>query len=127
MDGITTMRFIALLLTLLCFGISMQTELARASIYDSNVIQHLQLTGAQKQAMQKVVAESRVRRNRIFKKHGIDPNAKPQMSLLQRASSELLANASRERAAAQKILDAKQLQLYDALIRETRQRVMASF
>jgi hypothetical protein len=127
MDGITTMRFIALLLTLLCFGISMQTELARASIYDSNVIQHLQLTGAQKQAMQKVVAESRVRRNRIFKKHGIDPNAKPQMSLLQRASSELLANASRERAAAKKILDAKQLQLYDALIQETRQRVMASF
>jgi hypothetical protein len=117
----------ALLLALLCFGISIQSELARASIYDSNVIQHLQLTGAKKQAMQKVIAESRGRRNRIFKKHGIDPNAKPQMSLLQRASSELLANAARERAAAQKILDAKQLQLYDALIRQTRQRVMESF
>jgi hypothetical protein len=45
------MRFMVLLLALLCFGIS--TELARASIYDSKVIQHLQLTGAQRQAMQR--------------------------------------------------------------------------
>jgi hypothetical protein len=121
------MRFVALLFTVLCFGFSMPTGPANASIYDSNVLQHLQLSGAQKQEMQKVVAESRTRRNRIFRKHGIDPNAKPEMSLLQRASSELMANAARERDAAKRILNSKQLRIYDAVIQETRQRVMASF
>ena len=121
------MRFVALLLAVVCFGISIHTDVATASIYDMNVVQRLQLAGTQAREMQKVIAASRARRNRIFKKHGIDPNAKPDMSLLQRASSELLANAGRERAAAKKILNSKQLRLYDALIREIRQRIMASF
>lgn len=121
------MRFMALLFAVCFIGFSTHADLARASIYDSNVIGHLQLTGTQKQEMQKVIAESRARRNRIFRKYGIDPSAKPDMSLLQRASLELMANAAREREAAQRILNAKQLRLYDALIRETRQRIMASF
>jgi hypothetical protein len=49
------------------------------------------------------------------------------MSLLQRASSELMANADRERDAVKKILNAQQLQIYDAVMKETRERVMASF
>lgn len=120
------MRFVTLLLGI-CFAVWMQAEMARASIYDVNVIQTLQLAGTQKEEMQKVLSESRGRRNRIFKKYGIDPNAKPEMALLQRASSELLENAARERSAVQKILNAKQLRQYDALIMETRQRIMASF
>jgi hypothetical protein len=121
------MRFVVLLLAVVCSGISIHTNIARASIYDADVVQHLQLTGKQAREMQKVIIASRARRNRIFRKYGIDPNAKPDMSLLQRASSELLANASRERAAAKKILNSKQLRLYDALISEIRQRVMSSF
>jgi hypothetical protein len=105
----------------------MQADIARASIYDSNVIQHLELTGSQKAAMQKVISESRARRNRIFRKYGIDPDAKPEMSLLQKASSELMANAARERDAAREILNSKQLRMYDQVIKETRQRVMQSF
>jgi hypothetical protein len=121
------MRFVALLFAVLCFGFSIHSSVANASIYDSNVIQQLQLSAAQKQAMQKVISESRIRRNRIFKKHGINPDAKPEMSLLQRASSELMANAARERDAVKKILSPQQLQIYDAVIKETRERVMASF
>jgi hypothetical protein len=122
------MKLVALLLfAVFCFGISIHTDLARASIYDADVVQRLQLAGTQKREMQKVITASRARRNRIFKKYGIDPNAKPDMSLLQRASSELLANAARERAAAKKILNSKQLRLYDSIIREIRHRVMASF
>jgi hypothetical protein len=49
------------------------------------------------------------------------------MGLLMRASSELRANAARERAAAKKILSSKQLRLYDAVVRQTRHRIMASF
>jgi hypothetical protein len=122
------MKLAALLFAVACFGISFYPGPARpSSIYDSNVIQHLQLTGSQKEEMQKVIAASRARRHRIFKKYGIDPNAKPKLMLLWRASSELRQNASRERAAAKKILNSKQFQLYDAVIRATRRRIIASF
>ncbi|MGH6873891.1 MAG: hypothetical protein ACREDW_02665 [Aestuariivirgaceae bacterium] len=117
----------ALLFVVLCLGFSMHIGLANASIYDANVIQQLQLSGTQKQEMQKVISESRTRRNRIFKKHGIDPSAKPDMSLLQRASSELMANAAREREAAKRILNSEQLRIYDAVMNEIRERIMASF
>jgi hypothetical protein len=102
-----------MLFAAVCLAICTPGESVRASIYDSNVVQHLQLSGAQKHKMQKVIAESRACRNRIFKKYSIDPNAKPDMWLLMRASSELRANAARERAAAKDILNSKQLRLYD--------------
>ncbi|HKG73456.1 MAG TPA: hypothetical protein VKA79_04390, partial [Aestuariivirgaceae bacterium] len=102
-------------------------ELANASMYDANVIERLQLAGTQKQEMQKIIAASRASRNRIFKKYGIDPNARPQKSLLQRASSELMANAARERAAAKKILTRKQMYQYDSIIAEIRGRIISSF
>lgn len=112
------------LLVVICFGFFIQPDLAKASIYDADVIQRLHLTGSQRREMQKLIAASRAQRNRIFRKYGIDPDAKPEMSLLQRASSELMANAARERAAARRILNAKQLRLYDALMKEIRQRIM---
>ena len=121
------MILVARLFAVVCLGFSMHIGLANASIYDGNVIQQLQLSGTQKQEMQKVISESRIQRNRIFKKHGIDPNAKPDMSLLQRASPELMANAAREREAAKKILNSRQLQVYDAVMKEIRERIMASF
>ncbi|MGH6873830.1 MAG: hypothetical protein ACREDW_02350 [Aestuariivirgaceae bacterium] len=115
------------LLALICFVFLVQPDLANASIYDADVIQRLHLTGSQKREMQKVITVSRAQRNRIFKKYGIDPNAKPEMSLLQRASSELMANAAHERAAARKILNRKQLRMYDDLMIEIRQRIMKAF
>jgi hypothetical protein len=121
------MRFVAVAFALVCCGYFAPAPLVKASIYDSNVVQHLQLTGVQKTEMEKVVRESRARRNRIFKKYDIDPNAKPKMWLMMRASSELKANVDRERAAAKKILTPKQLRLYDAVIRQTRRRIMSSF
>jgi hypothetical protein len=121
------MRFVALLLAVLCLGFTIHSSVANASIYDSNVIQHLQLSAGQKQEMQKVISESRIRRNKIFRKHGINPDAKPEMSLLQRASPELMANAARERDAVKKILNSQQLRIYDAVLKETRERIMASF
>jgi hypothetical protein len=112
------------LLALICIGFVIQPDFASASVYDVNVVQRLHLSGSQKRELQKVIAASRVQRNRIFRKYGIDPNAKPDRSLLQRASSELMANAAQERAAAKSILNAKQLRLYDELMIEIRQRIM---
>jgi hypothetical protein len=115
-----------MLLTIV-LGAFPRVDLAKASMYDANMIERLQLTGTQKQAMQKVIAESRSSRDRIFSKYGIDPNARPQKSLLQRASSELMANAARERAAAKKILTRKQMYRYDSIIAEVRSRIISSF
>jgi hypothetical protein len=112
-------------LALVVWGYFTATPAVQASIYDSNVIQYLQLHGAQRTAMNKIILESRTRRSRIFKKHG--PNAKPNMWLLMRASSELKANSARERAAAKRILTPQQLRLYDAVVKQTRRRVMSSF
>jgi hypothetical protein len=99
----------------------------QASVYDSNVVQQLHLTGGQKTAMEKLIRESRARRNHILRRHGIDPNAKPKMWRLMGASSELKANVARERAAAKKILTPQQLRLYDAVVKQTRRRIMSSF
>jgi len=96
------MRTITLAFALVCF--CTPAPLAQASIYDSNVVQQLHLKGGQKTAMENLVQESRARRNHILRKHGIDPNAKPNMWRLMRASSELKVNVARERAAAKKIL-----------------------
>jgi hypothetical protein len=71
------MKLVALLFAAICFAVSTPSDSATASIYDSNVVQDLQLSGTQKHAMQKVIAASRARRSRIFKKYGIDPKAKP--------------------------------------------------
>jgi hypothetical protein len=57
-----------MLFAAVCLAICTPGESVRASIYDSNVVQHLQLSGAQKHKMQKVIAESRACRNRIFEK-----------------------------------------------------------
>jgi hypothetical protein len=118
---------IVTLFAVIYFGIVPLGNPAKASIYDANVVQRLELSGAQKREMEKVIAASRAQRNRIFRKYGIDPNAKPQMELLQRASAELMANAARERAAAKKILTRRQLQRYDAIMAEIRQRIISSF
>ena len=121
------MRIRAAALALVVWGCFTATSAVQASIYDSNVIQYLHLHGAQRTAMNKIILESRTRRSRIFKKHGIDPNAKPNMWLLMRASSELKENSARERAAAKRILTPQQLRLYDAVVKQTRRRVMSSF
>jgi hypothetical protein len=117
---------LAMLLTVV-IGAFPRIEPAKASMYDANMIERLQLTGTQKQEMQKVIAVSRAERNRIFNKYKIDPNARPQQSLLQRASSELMANAAHERAAAKKILTRKQMYRYDTIIAEVRSRIISSF
>src|SRR5215211_4837804 len=100
----TISQFALVMLLTVVIGAFPHIEPTTASMYDANMIERPRLTGTQKQEMQKVIAVSRAERDRIFNKYGIDPNARPQKSLLQRVSSELMANAAHERAAAKKIL-----------------------
>ena len=117
------MKFIALLFAAFAIALSTPADPARASIYDSNVMQELDLKGAQKREMQQLIDQSRKRRNAIFKEFDIDPNAKPEMSKLQRASSKLIANGQREKAEAKKILNAQQFKIYMKVFDKTRARV----
>ena len=117
------MRFIALVFAAFAIAFSAPVDPARASIYDSNVMEELNLEGAQKREMQKLITQSRNRRNAIFREFGIDPNAKPDMSKLQRASSKLIANGNNEKAAARKILNAEQFKIYMRVYDRTRARV----
>jgi hypothetical protein len=120
--GNCNMKFVALLFAVTAMLLSAPTEL-RASIYDSNVIEELNLTGAQKREMQKLIAQSRSRRNAIFREYGIDPNAKPDVSKLQRAQGKLQANAAREQAAAKKILNEEQYKHYMRIYAQLRARI----
>ena len=97
---------------------------ALASIYDSNVVERLDLTGKQRSQVQKIIARSRSQRALLFRRNGINPNAKPEIFKLQRISSELHAILARQRAALSSILSPEQLKQYDAVIAETRSRVM---
>ena len=66
----------------------------------------------------------RSQRSRVFSRYGINPNARPNISKLQRASSELLAIGARERAALSRVLNPTQLRAYDTLMSQVRARVI---
>jgi hypothetical protein len=117
------MKFVILLFSAFALALATPVGPAAASIYDSNVIEELKLTGAQRREMQKLINQSRSRRNAIFREYGIDPNAKPDVSKLQRAQAKLQANASREQAAAKKILNAEQYRQYMRIYAQLRAKI----
>lgn len=96
---------------------------AAANVYDSNVVQKLKLTGAQRAKVQLIVNQGRSEFRRIMRKHKIDPNAKPQMSKLMNASSELMAYRRKQRERIRPILSPEQLRRYDEIMEETARRV----
>ncbi len=118
------MRFVVLLFVAFAIAFSVPADPVAASIYDTNVVEGLSLKGAQRRDMQKLISQSRSRRNAIFKEFGIDPNAKPDMAKLQKAQSKLRALAAREKAAAKKILSAEQFRAYEKIQLETRERII---
>jgi hypothetical protein len=95
-----------------------------ASVYDSDVVGRLQLTGKQRAQVQRIIARSRSQRALLFRRNGINPNAKPEIFKLQRISSQLHAIQAKQRAALSSILTPEQLRQYDAVVSETRSRVM---
>ena len=97
---------------------------ASASVFNSDVVGRLKLVGKQRAQVQKIIARSRSQRALLFRKNGIDPKTKPQVFKLQRISSQLHAIQREQRAALSLVLSAEQLRQYDAVIAETRSRVM---
>ena len=118
------LRLSLILAAALAIAIPVASVPVSASVYDANVIAALKLTGSQRSQAQKIVSQSRAQRNRVFKKYGINPNARPNISKLQRASSELLAIQARERAALSRFLNPTQMRGYDGVQSQIRSRVM---
>ena len=117
-------RFVLLLAAATAFVLPVTSVPVQASVYDANIVGTLKLKGSQRAQAQKIHAQSRSQRSRVFKRYGINPNARPDIGKLQRASSELLAIGARERAALSRILDPTQMRAYDTLMSQVRARVI---
>lgn len=97
--------------------------LAGSNIYDAQVLRHLKLANGQRSKVRRIVRKSDADMKKIFRKYGINPNAKPDFDKLVAASSALQAVERNERNQIKKILNAEQLKHYDQLIDYTRIRV----
>jgi hypothetical protein len=117
-------RFVLLLAAATAFAMPMTSLPVQASVYDANIVSALKLKGSQRAKVQRIVAQSRSQRSRVFRRYGINPNARPDIGKLQRASSELIAIGNRERAALSRVLDPTQLRAYDTLMSQVRARVI---
>jgi hypothetical protein len=117
-------RFALLLAAATAVAMPVASLPAKASVYDVNIISALQLTGAQRAKAQRIITEMRSQRSKVFRRYGINPNDRPNIGKLQRASSELIAIGARERAALSRVLNPTQLRAYDGLMSQIRARVI---
>jgi hypothetical protein len=93
------------------------------SIYDAKIEERLKLDPGQMPKVEAIVKQSQADRDVVFRKYGIDPNAKPDLDLLTKASDELKAIGYQERKQLKEILSKAQLKQYDKIISQTSARV----
>ncbi len=117
-------RFALLLAAATALAVPVASLPAKASVFDVNIVHALQLKGPQRAKAQRIITQMRSQRSKVFRRYGINPNARPEMGKLQRASSELIALGARERAALSRVLTAEQLRAYDGLMSQLRARVI---
>lgn len=104
---------------------AMSTHNARASnIYDARILQRINFTADQRAKVKRIIRQSDKKIAVVFRKYGINPNAKPEFEKLQRASSELQAIESKEKRQMKKILSSDQYKTYLGLLQETAARVV---
>lgn len=112
--------FIALVAALIVFD----KEPASATIYDVRGQSQLKLTSKQKSKVRRINSRSARERNRILRKHGINPSERyPLLEKIMRAANELQALGRRTRLEMSKILKPEQMRTYDRLVSQTRARV----
>lgn len=94
------------------------------NIYDSQVMQRMKFSPGQRGKVRVVLNQSDQEMAAIFRKYGINPNAKPVFEKLREASNELQAVEAREKRKMKKIMSAEQYKFYRALLQETAARVI---
>ena len=93
------------------------------SIYDAKIEERLKLDPGQMPKVEAIVKQSQAERDVVFRKYGIDPNAKPDLDLLTKASDELKVIGNQERKQLKEVLSKAQLKQYDKIISQTSARV----
>lgn len=95
-----------------------------SNIYDARILQRMKFTADQRVKVKRIIRQSDKEIVVVFRKYGINPNAKPKFEKLQRASSELQAIESKEKRQMKKILSADQYKTYVGLLQATAARVI---
>jgi len=119
----TATPLIMLLAALACLTLSPASSWA-ASIYDAQILQRMKFSGDQRAKVRAIIRQSDKQIAVIFRKHGINPNAKPEFDKLQKAASELQAIEAKEKRQMKKILSADQYRTYLQLLQDTAARVI---
>ena len=100
-------------------------EAARAAtIYDTQVLKHIKFAPAQRAKVRRVLRRSDREMAAIFRKHGINPRAKPVFAKLRKASRELQALEAREKRKMKTIMSPAQYRVYLDLLDRAAARVI---
>lgn len=94
------------------------------NIYDTRVLKRIKLDPGQRAKVRTVLKRSDRDMAVIFRKYGINPNAKPVFAKLRKASGELQAVESREKRQMKAIMSRDQYRAYLELLQETAARVI---
>jgi len=125
MGGGRNIRSTALLALILANTLFAQAVTASAGdIYDSQILQRMQFSSTQRPKVRSIIQKSDREMYAIFRKHGINPSAKPDFDKLQSASRELQAMETREKREMKKILTASQYKTYLKILQDTAARVI---
>ena len=116
-------HLVAALIVFTAYAMSAHTVSA-SNIYDARILQRMKFTGSQRAKVRRIIRQSDREIAVVFRKYGINPNAKPVFEKLQRASSELQAIESREKRKMKKILSPDQYKTYLGLLEATAARVI---
>lgn len=95
-----------------------------SNIYDARILQRMTFTSSQRPKVSAILRKSERETAAIFRKYGIDPNAKPDFDKLQSASGELQAMESEEKRAMKQVLTKQQYKTYIRLLQETSARII---
>jgi len=97
---------------------------ALSNIYDTKILQRMKFSPDQRAKVRNIIAKSDREMTAIFRKYGINPNAKPVFDKLRRAGSELQAVEAREKRSMKKVLSASQYKTYLNLLERTAAQVI---
>ena len=105
------------------FSIPSQDSFA-ANVYDTRILERMKFSKDQRAKVMRIIRQSDKDLSVVFEKHDIDPEDKPVLRKLIRASKELKAIETREKREMKEILNEKQYKEYLALLWETASNVI---
>ncbi len=123
----TPNRTSGLIRTALLAVLLASTPLAAAqagNVYDSHIMQRMKFTPQQSAKVRAALRVSERQTRAIFRKYGINPNAKPDLDKLQEAGDELQAVSEREKQSMKVIMTMAQFATYVRITKETESRII---